>query len=687
MTPIASWLLCWMTLISISPANVFHARDAVRKMRSQRLRSMSEFAEQEIILPNGPFRDRRLRFDRQPKTRLWFEAVDSGRFNRFVYLAPVQSGKTLDACVIPTMYGLFELGETVIFGVPTMDTAADKFRDDLLPVIEASRYRKFLPKSGAGARGATRLESVTFTHGATLKFMSGRGRDEKRSAFTSRIVVITEADKFDASTEASDETDPITQLERRTAAFGSNAMVFLECTVSNPRGRIWQEYNGGRDFDDSVPEDAIFSTESTVMLRCQLCRAWVAPDRQHVIGWEKCTNVIDARDSGRIHCPTCGKPWTEQQRRAAVADSKLVHRGQTIDAKGRIHGDPPKTLTLGFRYNCVANLFVDTADIAGAEWAAKQKAAGADEDAGEKDMRQFWWTTPFEPASLDITPLDSRTLCKRYQGALRKGQLPPDTEQLGMGIDLGKRVGWWMLMAGRANKQVHVVDYGSFLIWSENINIDPHLRLAGVLREDVRRLVEMGWSQADGQLAFPGRVFVDSGYEGEIVMHFARDANGGKDGLYMPILGRGSTQDRKYLYSAPKRRNTDVRAIGNNWHVVREHKHRVFRTIVNADYWKSWVHARLTTPLNQPGAMTLYEGRDGDKEHIALIKHLTAEKQIETFEAGRGTVIRWEALSRTNHWLDCAAYASAALNYSGWKLVTETDDTSRTIQRTGWFSK
>ena len=43
----------------------------------------------------------------------------------------------------------FRLGETVICGLPDMDMAADKWREDILPAIERSRYRDLLPVTDA----------------------------------------------------------------------------------------------------------------------------------------------------------------------------------------------------------------------------------------------------------------------------------------------------------------------------------------------------------------------------------------------------------------------------------------------------------------------------------------------------------------------------------------------------------
>jgi hypothetical protein len=49
---------------------------------------MRAFAESEIVIPNGPFAGRRFKCSRQPYTRLWFDAVDSGLWSRCVATGP-----------------------------------------------------------------------------------------------------------------------------------------------------------------------------------------------------------------------------------------------------------------------------------------------------------------------------------------------------------------------------------------------------------------------------------------------------------------------------------------------------------------------------------------------------------------------------------------------------------------------
>ena len=109
-------------MIALSSQTYRTVRDDLRwfltQARPQRRRTMRVFAESEIVIPDGPFAGRRFRCQRQPYTGLWFDAVDSGLWSRCVATGPTQSGKTLSCFVIPMLYHLFELSETVICGLP-----------------------------------------------------------------------------------------------------------------------------------------------------------------------------------------------------------------------------------------------------------------------------------------------------------------------------------------------------------------------------------------------------------------------------------------------------------------------------------------------------------------------------------------------------------------------------------------
>lgn len=621
------------------------------RARPSRVRSIRDFAETEIIIPDGPFEGRRFRCERQPYTRLWFEAIDSGLWNRFVATGPTQSGKTLACFLVPVLYHLFELGETVICGLPDMDMASDKWREDILPVIEKSRYRELMPSQGGGSRGG-KVEAIQFLNGATLKFMSGGGGDKSRAGFTSRVVVITETDGMDQPGTSSRESDKVTQLEARTRAYGARKRIYLECTVSTQSGRTWQEYQNG--------------TCSSILLPCPLCHQWVTPEREQLQGWQTADSQAAARDAGTFVCPSCEAHWNEEHRITANRQARLVHTGQRINDSGLIEGDPRRTETLGFRWSAVNNLFQTSGDIAADEWRASRNAS---EENAEREMRQFVWCLPVLPSRWEETALQEETITHRL-AAWRQGLVPAEATHLTAAIDLGKYLCHWTLVAWLPGARGHIVDYGRIEVASTDLGVEKALLLA--LEQFKDQAIE-GWEQAlapnaapdsKPQRVVPEVIWVDAGYMTEVVYAFCRRW----DGIY-PSVGRGASQQRQQWYNRPTSTGSVVKLIGEAYHMCRLHDTRDELLEVDADHWKTWVHQRLSTPLGESGAMTLFQAEP--HTHLSLAKHLTAERQTTEFISGKGVVTKWERIRRSNHWFDALYNACAAGHFVGVRLYGE----------------
>ena len=124
-------------------------------------------------------------------------------------------------------------------------------------------------------------------------------------------------------------------------------------------------------------------------------------------------------------------------------------------------------------------------------------------------------------------------------------------------------------------------------------------------------------------------------------------------------------QQRMRVYVAPKKRNTTIRFIGEGYHISAR-QGKVPLVEVNADHWKTWVHERLRTPEDTPGALAFFHAPP--REHYYLVRQLTAEKQVQETKADRD-IVRWERIRRNNHYLDCAYLAAAAGHFCGVRLL------------------
>ncbi|MFZ5833683.1 MAG: terminase gpA endonuclease subunit, partial [Planctomycetota bacterium] len=588
---------------------------------------------------------------RQPHTALWLDQVDSGRWNEIVSTGPSQSGKSLLCYVLPILYHLFELRENVICGLPSMDMADEKYAVDIEPAIRASRYEMLLPRSGPGSKGGSVAggKPVRFGNGTTLKFMSGGGKDKSRAGSTARVLVITETDGLDEAGTTSREADKIKQLEARLRAYGDRRMLYKECTVSIEQGHTWKKYQ---------------QSPSRIVVPCPRCLAWVSPEREHLQGWQNAETELEARERAHFCCPACGAAWTAEERIAAAQQSRLLLAGQSIDAEGQIVGEPQQTRTFGFRWSAFNNLFTTPAQLGAEEWHA---ARAENTENAEKEMRQFIWCLPYEPPALEIAPLDYQVLKRRF-GDWPKGLVPAAAEKLSLGLDLGKRVGYWALASWMANGSGHICDYGTIDIPSDDLGQQRAMQLA--LRE-FRDRVLTGWTHESGGVRVPDIVLVDAGYQKEkqtdtpVVYEFLKEQDTPRS--FRPVIGRGVSTYQRSEYRRPKKTGAEVKLIGEDYHVVWSPRYGIFLVEANADAWKLWLWEGLRWPLDQPGAITLYTG--STNEHITFTKHLTAEHLVEEFVAGKGLMRRWEQHSRANHYLDASYYACVGGHFVGARRI------------------
>ena len=408
-------------LPSLSPTMVTWLERLKDQATAPVVRPISQWVEEEIVVPTGdrqgPFRHRN-----HPVSRIWFAELDSNRWWRTAVVAPTQNGKTLMGYIIPVLYHLFELKETVIIGLPDMRMASDKWKREFQPVIEASRYAELCPgqgdrRQGEGSRGGKITSAVHFLHGPMLRFMSAGGSDKSRAGFAGcRVVAITETDGMDEAGEESREANKCEQIEARTRGYDeSKRRCYMECTASFPEGKIWAEYSQ--------------STKSRLVRPCPYCHAWVCPEREHLKGWQDAVDEEDAREKSAWHCPECDCAWTQADREEGWEQLRLVHDGQEVTPEGEVVGKPPRVRTLGFRWGAVDNPFTTAGTCGFEEW---KGAKSKDRENSEKKILQFTNARPYEAPDTIVEELDLEDIeSKEIQ--YKRGIVPPNCIGLGLG--------------------------------------------------------------------------------------------------------------------------------------------------------------------------------------------------------------------------------------------------------------
>lgn len=615
-----------------------------RLARPPRLRTIRQFAEQEIIIPEGRWRGRRFRCDRQPYTALAFDALDSGKWRRVFAAGPTQSGKTFTFFVIPSLYYLFELQENIVSGVPTIDMVRDKWSHDLLPAIMAGeRFRGYLPTKGEGSRGGLLRREVHFTHGVSDRFMTGGGGDKQRAGYTARAVIVTETDGFDVNAGGSDEADKFSQLEGRNRAYGDQRITIAECTPTTEMGRTWREIKSG--------------TDSRIISPCPHCGRWVAPERTDLLGWQEARTDAEAAELAHFTCPACRAKFTEDERSAMLRDSRLIHRGQEIDESGAIIGEEPHVQTLGFRWNAFHNLLQPAGEVGADEW---REAHNPDRENAERKMHQFVWAMPYRSSTTTEDALNEREVQGRI-GSTGKGVAPSRTECVTVGIDLGAYQIHWCAIAWIPGASGQVIDYGKVFVDRGSQTLERALMAS--LRSFRDEFLTPGWHGAA-----PDLVLVDAGWQTDVVYDFTRESG---SVACMPSFGRGVGQHLAGPYTRPRNAGGSVVRLGEQYHISRIRRQRGMGTVraveINVDHWKSWVHERFRTPVGMPGGVSFYRSASAF-EHQEFSAHLTAEKVVEDLHPSRGIVRRWERIRRANHYLDTAVLASVAAAECGIRI-------------------
>lgn len=622
---------------------------------SRPVRSIREFAESAIVIPDGPFAGERFTVERQPWTRLLFEQIDDQGWAEIVGTAPAQGGKTLVLFVIPLLFAAAELRANTVVALPDEEMWGDKWGIDILPVLRASpELRGLVPTSGPGSRDGKPKEAVVLANGVTLKPMTPSGGEHTRSGFTAPIVSMTELYRFTGN--------PFGEIKARQGAYSrfddcgqlnSQRRLFAEGTLTSRRELPWALRNAD---DAQAPP---ISTESEIYAPCPGCRQYVLWEREHLVGWQDAASELEAARCARWQCPECGRQFGEAARRRSAARCVLVHRGQSVDRRGRVRGKPPEVSRLFFRVKGFDNLLVTTAELAAEEWEAAQLLPGSREQV---DREQYLctkkWAIPYEPPLLDFAPLRASWLRDNRMGGVALGELPEQTRWYATGIDLGKFTCWYVSIAQAAAGALYIVDFGGVdtsLTHGDAQPSDEKAAIGATLNRIFDELA-LGLPCGQGRRA-PDMVFCDSNWQTEVAFQVCR-ARGA-----MPVNGVGRSQFKsRRVYSAPARRNKTIRLIGDGWHLAHVRDRGWWQVTLDADTSKLDVQSGLRVQSGQAGSIQL--PRSIDKRTMTkLCGHLAAEVRRQTRSPTGKLTEEWIQTGGRHDLLDCAGYALRAIDY------------------------
>jgi len=121
--------------------------------------------------------------------------------------------------------------------------------------------------------------------------------------------------------------------------------------------------------------------------------------------------------------------------------------------------------------------------------------------------------------------------------------------------------------------------------------------------------------------------------------------------------------------------------IGHNWMIPNVRGKRAVRHVLfDANYWKSFVHARFAVAMGDKGCLSIFGSQP--VIHQLLSEHLTSEYRVKTEGRGR-KVEEWKLRPEAsdNHWLDGLVGCAVAASMQGAKLPGLEDADNRLRQR------
>jgi phage terminase large subunit GpA-like protein len=247
------------------------------------------------------------------------------------------------------------------------------------------------------------------------------------------------------------------------------------------------------------------------------------------------------------------------------------------------------------------------------------------------------------------------------QSEVPRGTVPQHAPLLIASVDVQQDHFWWEVRAYAHGVSSYLVDYGQASSWSDLTEI----------------LIDREYPSEYGEARKIVRAGIDSGYRTDEVYQYCAQY----PEVCVPVKGDSSHSPLAPPY---KMSSIEKGVIGG-----------MKLYVVNTDYWKDFIFARMVRPANEPGTIHLF--KDCPEEYS---EHLRSEEKQEIRNVKTGAVtVQWKPLTShpTNHLLDTCVYNAMVADSVGVKYLPEYDpDTDDEDEDTdaedfnadsrGWFS-
>jgi len=259
---------------------------------------------------------------------------------------------------------------------------------------------------------------------------------------------------------------------------------------------------------------------------------------------------------------------------------------------------------------------------------------------------------------------------------IARGLVPVGVNHLTMFIDVQATLLYWLVCGWDDQFTGYIVDYGAYpdpkrayytlkdakrTLAMVHKGMGPEGASYKGLEATTEQLLCKEWRRDDGAAMKIERCLIDANWTTDMIYQFCRQSR--HAAIVMPSHGR-HVGASSVPFSEYKRKPGE--RVGLHWRMPNVQGKRTIRhVVIDTNYWKSFVHARLTVPMGDPGCLSLFVCGDGF-DHLLLGEHLTAEYRVKT-EARERIVDEWKAKpgKPDNHWFDCLVGCAVAASMQG----------------------
>jgi hypothetical protein len=307
------------------------------------------------------------------------------------------------------------------------------------------------------------------------------------------------------------------------------------------------------------------------------------------------------------------------------------------------------------------------------EISAVQHAMNLRIDRGEAAFFAEYQNEPLPDVEIQSEDVTADQVAEKLSGFAR-GLIPSRCNRVTAFIDVQGSLLFYLVAAWADDFTGYVIDYGAypdqkrayFTLSDAKNKLSDAIKGAGQegqvtggLKMLTGSLLARNWLRDDGSELKIERCLIDSGYLTETVVEFCRSSPFGA--ILTPSKGMGIGAKQAPMREWPRR---EGERAGLNWRLSAARGGKAARQVVyDANFWKTFVFARLSTAIGDRGSLSLFGTRPAD--HRLFADHLTSEYRTKTAGKGRELYEWSKRPNAENHWLDCLVGAFVAASMQG----------------------